>query len=230
MRQVRHLVELQPLDDAEAVPQGRGQQPGPGGGSHQGERGQVQLDGTRGGPLADHDIELVVLQGRVQDLFHKGAEAMDLVDEQHIPGLQVGHQGGDVARFLQHRARGGLEGHPHLVGDDAGQGGLAEARGAEDQGVVQRLAPAQGGLQENAHLLAHRPLAHVLCQGFGADGPVHGVFPRAGGGRGDKAVGFYHGAAQPLTMDFRARRISSSLLVTSSSLAAATALLASWGL
>jgi hypothetical protein len=118
--QVLRRVELQALDDAEAVAQGRGQQAGAGGGAHQGEGRQVELDGARRRALADHDVELVILHGRVEDLLHHRAEAVDLVDEEDIPRLQVGEQGGQVAGLLQHRARGLAQADGHLVGDDVG--------------------------------------------------------------------------------------------------------------
>jgi hypothetical protein len=124
------------------------------------------------GPVADHDVELEVLQRRVQDLFHHRAQPMDLVDEQHVAGLQVGQQRGQVAGLLQHRAGGLAQVDLHLVGDDVRQRGLAEPRRAEDQGVVQRLAAAAGGADEDLHLLAHRRLADVVRELARADRAV----------------------------------------------------------
>src|SRR5690606_32066563 len=62
-------VELQALDDAEAVAQRRGQQAGAGGGADQGERRQVELDRARGRALADHDVDLEVLHRRIEHLL-----------------------------------------------------------------------------------------------------------------------------------------------------------------
>jgi hypothetical protein len=59
-------IELQPLHDAEAVAQRRGQQTGARGRADQRERRQIELDRARAGTLADHEIELRVLHGRVQ--------------------------------------------------------------------------------------------------------------------------------------------------------------------
>ena len=39
--------------------------------------------------MTDHQIQLVVLHGRVQGLLDRGREAVDFVDEQHIPFLQI---------------------------------------------------------------------------------------------------------------------------------------------
>jgi hypothetical protein len=83
-------IELQPLDDAEAVAQRRGQQAGAGGGADQGERRQVELDRTRGGAFADHDVDLIVLHRRIEDLLDHRRQAVDLVHEQHVVRLQVG--------------------------------------------------------------------------------------------------------------------------------------------
>ena len=56
------------------------------------------------GSLADDDIELVILHRRVEDLLDRRAHAMDLVDEQHVPRVEVGQDAGEVARFLEHRS------------------------------------------------------------------------------------------------------------------------------
>ncbi len=54
---------------------------------------------------------------------------MDLVDEEDIALLQIGQQSGQVARLLDGRAAGDPDLDPHLIGDDPGQGGLAQTRG-----------------------------------------------------------------------------------------------------
>ncbi len=92
-------VELQPRDDAEAVAQGVGQHAGAGGGADQGEGRQVELDRARRRALTDHDVDLVVLQRRVEDFLDHRAQAVDFVDEQHVVGLEVGQQRGQVLGF-----------------------------------------------------------------------------------------------------------------------------------
>src|SRR3712207_7412809 len=44
--------------------------------------GQVEADRSGRRALADHDVELEVLHGRVEDLLHGAGQAVDLVDEQ----------------------------------------------------------------------------------------------------------------------------------------------------
>ena len=85
--QVLHLVEIHPQHQAEAVPQGRGEEAGPGGGPHQGEVGQLQLHGAGPGPLADDQVQAEVLHGRVEDFLHHRGQAVDFVDEQDVLGL-----------------------------------------------------------------------------------------------------------------------------------------------
>jgi hypothetical protein len=97
-------VEIEALDDAEAVPQWRGQEARAGRRAYQRERRQVELDRARGRPLPDHDVELEVLERRVEDLLDDRAQAMDLVDEQHVPRLQVGEDGSEITGPFEHRA------------------------------------------------------------------------------------------------------------------------------
>ncbi|MNT08824.1 hypothetical protein D3C72_1435780 [compost metagenome] len=185
--QLFDAVELQALDDTEAVAQRRGQQTGAGGGADQGERRQIDLDRARRRALADHDVDLEIFHRRVQHFLHHRRQAMDLVDEQHIVRLQVGQQRGQVAGLFDHRAGGHAQGHAQFVGDDMAEGGLAQAGRAEDQHVVQRIATTLGGLDVDLHLLAHRHLAEVVGKSLGSDAGVGGVI-LAGGAGGDDAV------------------------------------------
>ena len=94
---------------------------------------------------------------------------MDLVEEEHVPRLQVGQQGGKVPAAFDDRARRLAKIRPHLMGDDVGQRGLAEARRAEDQNVVEGVAARPRGLDEETELFADRGLADVFVQPPGAD-------------------------------------------------------------
>ena len=157
-------VELQLEQHAEAVPQRPGQLPGAGGGPHQREVGQIDPDALGAGPLADDDIEGVIFKGRVEHLFHLPGQAVDLVDEEDVPLLQVGQQGGQVPRLFDGRARGDPDLHPHLVGDDAGEGGLAQAGRAVEQDMVHRLAPAAGRLKVDLQVLLDLFLSDIVLE------------------------------------------------------------------
>jgi len=109
------------------------------GGGHQGEGSQIDADRARRRPFADHQIQHVILHGRVEDLLHIGRQAVDLVDEQDVAGFQIGQDGRQVAGLGQHRPAGGPEIDAQLAGDDLGQRGLAEARRAEQQHMIERL-------------------------------------------------------------------------------------------
>ena len=87
----------------------------------QGKPRQVDADALGAGALADHDVQRVVFQRRVEHLFHLPGQAVDLVDEEHIALLQIGQQGGKVAGLLDGGAAGDANLDSHLVGDDARQ-------------------------------------------------------------------------------------------------------------
>ena len=130
--------------------------PGAGGGADQGERRQVDAHGARGRPLADDQVELEILHRRIEDLLDRRLQAVDLVDEQHVAGLQVGQDRGQVAGALDHRAGGGAEADAQLARDDLRQRGLAEAGRAVQQHVVQRLAAGARGGDEDGEVLPRR--------------------------------------------------------------------------
>src|SRR5881392_510969 len=94
-RQLVLAVELQARDDAEAVAQGVGQHAGTRGGAGKRERRQIALDRARRWALADHDVDLEVLERGVEDLLDYRRQAVNLVDEQHVLG----------SRFVSRAAR-----------------------------------------------------------------------------------------------------------------------------
>ena len=100
--------------------------------------GRSSLIDARRRALADHDVDLEVLERRIQDLLDDRRQPVDLVDEQHVARLEVGQQRREVARPLEHRARGLAQVDAELVRDDVRQRGLAQARRTEQQHVVER--------------------------------------------------------------------------------------------
>ena len=94
--QLRLLVEVEAVGGPEAVAQRRGDPPGPGRGPDDGERLEGQAQGSGGRPLADHHVEGVVLHRRVEDLFDRVVEAVDLVDEEDVPLVEGGEHGREV--------------------------------------------------------------------------------------------------------------------------------------
>ena len=152
------------MGDAEAVAQRRRDQAGAGGGADHGERRHVEADGAGARTLADDDVQLVILHGRVEHFLDGTAEAVDLVDEEDVALLEVGEDGGDVGLALERRAGSGADGDAHLAGDDAGQRGLAQAGRADQQHVVERLVAGLGRLDEDLQLLLERLLADEIGQ------------------------------------------------------------------
>ncbi len=165
------------------------------------------------GPLADHDVDLVVLERGIEDLLDHRREAVDLVDEEDVVGLEVGEDGGEVAGALQHRPRGLLQVHAHLARDDVRERGLAEARRAEEEHVVERLLAVPRRGDEDLELLADLRLPDVLGELARAQRPFLALLHRRGGVPGDEAVGFDHQGASdlftgPATDRFRGRRVA----------------------
>ena len=180
-------VQLQPEHHAEAVPQGGGKLPGPGGGSHQGKMGQVDADGTGAGPLADDDIEGVVLHGGVQYLLHAAVQPVDLIDEEDIIFIEVGQQGSQIARFFDGRTAGNTDIDPHFRRDDLRKGGFAQAGGAVKQHMVQRLPAQARRLHKDREIFLDLLLPDVFLQRVRAQGKL--IIPVVFGHlRGDKAV------------------------------------------
>ncbi len=165
--EVVRVVVLEAGHQAEPVPQRSGDEPGAGRGADQGEPGQRHADRAGGRPLAHQDVELEVLHGRVEHLFDRPGQPVDLVDEQHVAVLELGEDGGQVTGPLQRRTRGDVQGHAHLVRHDPRQRGLAQAGRPGEEQVVDRLAALSGGLEHDAQVVLQLGLADEVGQGSG---------------------------------------------------------------
>src|ERR671938_715442 len=87
--QVLLRIEIQVLHDAETTAQGCGDESRTSGRADERELRQLQLNRARRSALADHDVKLVVLHRRIQDLFNLRLEAMNLVNKEHFAFLQI---------------------------------------------------------------------------------------------------------------------------------------------
>ncbi len=211
-RQLLGDVELEPRDDAEAVAQRIGQHAGARRRADQRERRQVELHAARRRPFADHDVDLEVLERRIEDLLDDRRQPMDLVDEQHVARLEVGEQRGEIARALEHRARRLAQVHAELVRDDVRQRRLAEARRAEQQHVIERLAALARRLDEDAELLADLLLADVFVEAARAQRALDDLFLRARGLGGDDARQFVVFDRHPASGLVRRRRRNATVV------------------
>ena len=178
------LVVVEAGDEAEAVAQRPGDEPGAGGGADQREARQVEADRPGGRALAQHDVELEVLHRRVQHLFDRPRQPVDLVDEEDVALVEVGEDGGEVAGPLDGRARRDVDAHAHLGGDDAGQRRLAQAGRPGEQQVVGGLAPPPGGLEDDREVLLQLGLADELGQAAGPQADLVGDLVLGGRGSG----------------------------------------------
>ena len=91
---------------------------------------------------------------------------MDFVHKQNVIFLEVGEQSRQIPRLFNGGAGGDTDLYPHLVGDDAAEGGFAQARGAMEQHVVQGFSPHFGRLDEHLQVGLGLGLADVLIQGL----------------------------------------------------------------
>mgnify|MGYP003370841034 CR=1 FL=1 len=184
---------------------------------HKGEPGQVDADALGAGSLADHDVQRVVFQRRVKHFLHLAGKAVDLVDEQHVPFLQVGEQRRQVAGLFDGRAGRDADLDAHLLGDDARQRGLAQTRRAVQQDVVHRFAALLRRPQIDPQVALGFLLPHIIVQGPGAQADFFRVSGQCVGA--DQTAGIYgifliHGSL--LSPNHRARdRLRSATLIIS---------------
>src|SRR5204863_1755427 len=132
--------------------------------------------------------------------------------------LEVRENRGEITGALERRTGRRTEGHTHLVGDDAGQGRLPEARRAAEQQVVAGLPAPSRSLDQERELLLDvlladelgeraRPERHIVGDIVGAElGLDH---PLVGFGDVHRAVRRFLAHARP-TFRSASRSISST--------------------
>ena len=141
--------------DAKAGAQGCREQTTPGGSSHKGKRCQVNLDAACRWSLVYHDVYAIVLHSRIEILLHHRREAVYLVDEKDIIGLQRGKDTRQVPRLVQNRSAGQLEPHSQFVGNDVREGRLTQSRRPVQQRMVKRFPAELGRINEDFQVLHH---------------------------------------------------------------------------
>src|SRR5574337_691750 len=167
-KEVGLIVEVQTLDHTEPVEQRRGQKPGASRGSDQGETRQLQTVGLCARTLTDNQVQPVIFHSRVEGFLDQRIQPVDLVNEQHILFPETGEDGCQVLLSFDHRPGADPDAHPHLRGNDRGERGLAKARWAVEEQMVQRLSSRFGSLDENPEVRLDLLLADIVIPGFWA--------------------------------------------------------------
>ncbi len=179
-------VEIEPHRNAEAVAQRRGEQARARGRADQREAREIDLHRARRRPLADDQVELEILHRRIEDFLDRRIEPVDLVDEQHVAVFEIGQQRREVAGLGDDRAGGGAEVHAEFARDDLRQRGLAEARRADEQHVIERFLARARRLDEHREVGARLLLADEFGEALRTQRGLR-VFVAALGG--DEAAG-----------------------------------------
>src|SRR4029077_3122890 len=143
--------------------------------------------------LADDKVELEILHRWIKHFFHRRAQAMDLVDEEHVTLFQIGEKSGEIAGLGNHRSRSGTEADAEFARDDLRQRGLAEPRRAYEQHMIERFAALARRLDEDGEVLARLRLAHEIRQKLRPQRGVAGILGTAFGR--DDAGGRVHFAS-----------------------------------
>jgi len=166
------VVEVQPIDNPEPVPQGRAEQGKAGGRTDERKAREVESEALSSRPFADYYIQGEVLQGRIEYLLDGAVEPVDFIDEKDILALEIRQDGRQVSGTLYRRARGCPDINADFEGDDMGEGCLAQAGGAVQQNVVQGFTPALGGVDGYIQVVLSLLLTNEVGQ---APGPQAGI-------------------------------------------------------
>lgn len=182
-------IIIQSVHQAEAGTQRAGQHPGAGGGTHQGELGQVELDGAGVRPLVDNNIQPEILHGRVQILLNGRVQAVDLINKQNIPLFQIGQHAGQVSRLFNLGAGSRMNAAADGIRDNIGKRRLPQARGTAQQDVIQHVVALSGGFHHQHQAVLNLLLPAELAESGWSEGQI-----KSGGGglRGACVKGLSH--------------------------------------
>src|SRR5918999_201168 len=165
LRQVLRRVVVQARREAEPLSERQRHPARAGGGAHEREPWQLQPDRAGRRSFPEDDVEVEILEGRVQHLLDRPWHPVDLVHEQDVALLQVGQDRRQVAGAIERRPGRGLVPRAHLVRDDASERRLAETGRTAEEEVVDALAALAGTVDQEVQLLLHPLLSDELPQG-----------------------------------------------------------------
>jgi hypothetical protein len=188
------------LADHEPVAERGGDQAGPRRRADERERPQRHVDRPRGHAVTERDVDPKVLHGRVQELLDRDRQAVDLVDEQDRPFGAVRQVGEEILGGGERRAAGDLQRGPEFPRDAGGERRLAEAGGAVEEDVAERLAPLAGRVDRDREPLVDGLLADHLLHPLRPQGAVFGGRVVGGLDTG-LAEGFHGRSAYPIGHD-----------------------------
>src|SRR5438067_13324455 len=123
-------------DDSEATAKRSGNQTCARCCAYERESWKLQFYRARSRALSDHQVKVVILHRRIQHLFNRRRQAMNLVYEEHITFLKICENRSKVAALLNHRPCGRTKLRAHLVGNDMRQSGLSQPRRPRQQNVI----------------------------------------------------------------------------------------------
>src|SRR5690606_27942046 len=132
-------------------------------------------NGASGGALADDQIELKILHGRIEDLLDRRIETMDLVDEENVAFFEIGQQGRQIARLGYDGSGGGAKADAELLREDLRECGLAEPRRPGEQDVIECIAARPRSLDEHSQVCSCLLLADELIERLRADRRLEGI-------------------------------------------------------
>ena len=158
------VVEIQPKNLAETIAQRRSQKARAGRRADQGKAFERQLDRARGRPLADHDIDLIILHRRIENFFDDVIQPVDFIDEKDIALFEIGQEGGKIARALDHRTGSGFDAHAHLAPDDVGERGFPQPGRTVKKDMVEHVVARLRRRNGDPEIFLDRLLADVFVK------------------------------------------------------------------
>ena len=164
--EVVDVVEFEVLVHAEPLAQRAGEHAAAGGGPDDREFLERQADGPRRHSLAEDDVDAEIFHHRVDELLDGPGQAMDLVDEEDRPSDGVGQKRHDVHLLVERRPARDIELDAELVVQHGGERRLAQAGGAVEEDMRQRLAALVRGSQADLQPFGDGTLAdhsHSRC-------------------------------------------------------------------
>ena len=127
---------------------------------------QVDPHAARRRPLADDDVERAVLHRRIEHLLDHRIEPVDLVDEEHVVGLEIGQQRLEGHPPWRSPARWSRESRRRVPSPRSAPAWSCRGRAGRRTAHGPSPRRALGGLDEHAQILARALLPDELGARF----------------------------------------------------------------
>lgn len=157
-------IEIEKKRNEEKVEKGSGEKEKESSGGKKSKIGEVDIERKRGRKIEDDEIEMKIINGRIENLLKRGDKEMDLIDEKKVEILKIGKKRGEIEWIGDEREGCGEEIEEKLFRNDMRKSSIEEEGREEEKKMIKRIEKKIGGLNKKFKIGERRRLEKKIVK------------------------------------------------------------------